>query len=328
MTMCIVWGGVFVLVCCVAAVSHATPLSLRITGEDETLRLDAELGHQTTSYQVNGLQDLQTLYLQLETDQVDEHTFAPLLRTFGAQVFDPIASLMASASEIEFVIAAHLLRLPLDLLYVNQQPLFLQRPVTYCFAKTKRAAPEFSFARTLSALIISDQTADPDKGAYFLKQLLPASAEYYDSNAIHLRQLQALPPTDLLLLSVHSLGDECDDAADALKLGDEEIVPEHLARLAPKLVYIDACQFGVSDRFMQHFRNAGTIYYLAPITSNEIGVSSTKTIRWFFQAFQSGSTPPRALFLARRKLYAYFKPRGDFASLLWRAFPFRIYRLN
>ena len=68
-------------------------------------------------------------------------------------------------------------------------------------------------------------------------------------------------------------------------------------------------------------------YYHAPIIKNEAGESSTQTMRLFFQHLLSGQTPEQAMFLKRRVLWRLYAS-NDLRQRLWRAFPFRVYRLH
>lgn len=305
------------------SVIYANTLFITIEEQEDTPIIHAEDGTQTISYPIERLQDIDTLYLQLERQRIDRETFEPVLKELGAQIFEPIISLIQSSSEIVFIIPEHFLKLPLDLLYVDDMPLFLQKPVTYSF--TKITSQNWQFSNTLSGLIISDKTADPENGTYFLKKLLP-SAEYYDSTELNLSRLASIRPKDIILISAH--GQISSDLKDYLALGKERISSSHLSRLYPKLIYLDSCQLGISNTFIQDFRNRGAMYYIAPITSNEAGNSSTKTLEFFFKAFQQGATPSMALFLTRKNLYKHFEMADNFGLLLLRAFPFRVYRLN
>ncbi len=307
----------------------ANTLFIHIEGTEDNLLIHAEINTHTTSYSIKWLDDLRTLYplLQSIERKKNTETIEPLLKEGGLHIFEPITPLIQSSSEVVFIIPNSLLKLPLDLLYIHGIPLFLQKPITYSF--TTITSQPWQFSNKLSALIMSDKDTDPDRGAYFVKELLP-SAEYYDIsrniNELDLSRLTTIPPKDIVLISAH--GQISFDENDHIVLGEEQIVPPHLSRLCPKLIYLDSCQMGISNRFIQDFRNVGTMYNIAPITSNEAGNSSTKTINFFFKAFQEGSSPPMALFLARKKLYTHFEMSDSFEFLLWRAFPFRVYRLN
>ncbi|OQX28097.1 MAG: hypothetical protein BWK80_01895 [Desulfobacteraceae bacterium IS3] len=227
----------FVLFLPSVSVSYANTLFLHIEGKNDTLSIYAETGTQTKSYQVKRLQDIEALYPLLQRRQIDRNSFEQLLRELGIEVFEPIHTFIESSSEIGFVMAENLVKLPLDLLYVKEIPLFLQKPITYSF--TKINSQNLQFSNTLSALIISDKTADPENGTYFLKKLLPSSAEYYDIKDINLTQLESIQTKDVILISAH--GRIRFDNNDCIGLGDEQISPSHLARLSPKLVYLDSC---------------------------------------------------------------------------------------
>ncbi|HEY9601344.1 MAG TPA: hypothetical protein V6C85_07030 [Allocoleopsis sp.] len=298
-------------------------LFVHIEGKGDTFRIFAETTNQSQSYQIKSLQGIETIYSTLESRRIDRINFETLLKNLGEKLFEPIRLLIESSSEIQFIISEDLIKIPFDLLYFNDEPLFLQRPITYSFAKVENQ--NFKFSQSLSALILSDKTADPDNGTYVLKKILPSS-DYYDARDLNLKKLESVPNKDLILISAHGMITFTDQ--DYIALEDEQIYPYHLSRMVPKLIYIDSCQLGVSNAFIQSFRNAGTTYYIAPITSNEAGNSSTKTIELFFRAFREGYNPSVALFIARKKLDKYFEKTNDLGLLLGRVFPFRLYQLR
>jgi len=115
---------------------------------------------------------------------------------------------------------------------------------------------------------------------------------------------------------------------DYMKLGNERLQPEHLLRFSPEMVYLDSCDLGASAGFIEGLREVGTRYYVAPLLSNEAGISSTRTIKYFFERLKAGDTPARAMFFTRKKLRDVFGEKEGYAKLLFRAFPFRVYVLN
>lgn len=140
------------------------------------------------------------------------------------------------------------------------------------------------------------------------------------------KHLSSNPMIDFLAISAYGNIDA--GPSDSILLhGEEWIVPEDLARLKPKLVYFDNCRLGISTEFLRSLRKAGTNAVLAPILSNEAGNSSTETIGVFFQQISSGKSLPAALLSARAGLYEKYR-QDDFATRLWRAYPFRLYHFR
>jgi hypothetical protein len=99
------------------------------------------------------------------------------------------------------------------------------------------------------------------------------------------------------------------------------------SKLRSKIAYFDSCRIGISNSFLESFSGAGTIYFVAPIVNNEAGNSSTKTMDLFFNHLIQGETPEVALFLTRKELWNFYDEEA-LAFRAWRAFPFRVYRLN
>jgi hypothetical protein len=301
-------------------------LSLQSTGDQVSIR--AELGDKHKTFTLAKGADeivsrLKMLFAQLDKREVAKAEINPLLEEFGALIFTPIAELVDSAPEIQFVIPGRFLTFPLDLLHFKGSPLFLQKPVTYSFEKI--GSGQFPLSSQQAALIISDKSTDPENGCQVLKDMLPSSG-YYKIEEMNIAKLSSVRAADILLISAH--GDVQFANTDYMKMGEESLRPEHLSRLSPSLVYFDSCNLGVSAHFIQSFRDRGTQFYVAPIMGNEAGNSSTKTIAYFFERLKAGDTPSRALFYTRKKLYEFYGEKDGFNMLLFRAFPFRVYSLN
>ena len=301
-------------------------ISLQSTGDQVSIR--AELDQKNKSFTLaKGAEEivsrLKMVYSHINEGEATKADINPVLEEFGALIFKPIADLVGSSTEVQFVIPGRFLTFPLDLLHFKGRPLFLQKPVTYSFDKIEPGHFPLSPQRT--ALIISDKSSDPENGCKVLKDILPSS-DYYSIEEMNLTRLSTLDPADILLISAHGWVQFAN--TDSMGMGMERLLPEHLSHLSPKLVYLDSCQLGVSAQFVQSFRDRGIQFYVAPILSNEAGNSSTKTIAFFFERLKAGDTPSKALFYTRKKLYEFYGEKEGFNKLIFRAFPFRVYSLN
>ncbi|HKQ73182.1 MAG TPA: hypothetical protein VJ810_05600 [Blastocatellia bacterium] len=301
-------------------------LSLQSTGNQVSIR--AELDEKNKSFTLAKKSEevvsrLKMVYSRINEGEARKADINPVLDEFGALIFKPIADLVDSSTEVQFVIPGRFLTFPLDLLHYKGRPLFLQKPVTYSFDKI--GSEQFPLSPQRTALIISDKSSDPENGCQILKDILPSS-DYYKIEEMNLARLSSLRAADILLISAHGWVQFAN--ADSMSMGMERLRPENLTPLYPKLVYLDSCQLGVSAQFIQSFRDRGTQFYVAPILSNEAGNSSTKTIAFFFERLKAGDTPSKALFYTRKKLYEFYGEKEGFNKLLFRAFPFRVYSLN
>jgi len=301
-------------------------LSLQSTGNQVSIQ--AELDEKNKSFTLaKGAEEivsrLKTLYSRINEGEGAKADINPVLEEFGALIFTPIADLVDSSTEIQFVIPGRFLTFPLDLLHFKGRPLFLQKPVTYSFEKI--GPGEFPLSPRQTALIIEDKSINPERCCQILKDALPSSG-YYNMEEMSLSKLSALRAADILLISAHGWVQFAN--IDFMGMGKERLQPERLSHLSPGLVYLDSCQLGVSAQFIQSFRDRGTQFYVAPILSNEAGNSSTKTIAFFFDRLKAGDTPSKALFYTRKKLYEFYGEKEGFNKLLFRAFPFRVYSLN
>lgn len=266
------------------------------------------------------------LYDMLEKYQKnDDEDIIAELREIGSTIYGPIGSRIDSADTIAISITPALARFPFEYLNHREKPLGLQKPVIVSFGPLPTTA--FSTDRIESALVLSDITADPEKAC------LPIAKKYRKSlyrsfKDLDLAFLEKLPKRDLLLVSGHGEVSFTDE--DNIGFEDEAIYPESWARSAPMLAYFDSCQIGASRRFVEAFRDAGTIWFLAPLTSNEAGNSSTRTIEGFFSRLSAGEPPEVALLNTKIDLYEFFSrgKRVRYGKLLHQALPFRVYRLN
>ncbi len=302
------------------AADDRNTLHAEIRQNGARLSVHAELDGQSKTFVLPAqvIKELKQLYDDLEARRGRD--FASIGRRLGDLVLSPLGPMLKRAKAVRFTITEDLIGLPLDLLSFEGEPLFVQKPVTFELPSTRRPAAK-TFSAEWSGLMMRDRTADPDNGVSFLATVLHNS-----SRVSTLRQLRHAEPVDVLLISGHgSVGD--DSEPDSVSVGDDEIVARDLAHLTPRLVYLDSCQLGISLDFLHALRRAGTSYYLAPILSNEAGNSSTRTIRLFFKNLAETGSPAESLYLTRRQLYQEFK-KDPPAKRLWRAYPFRLYRLS
>ncbi|MFM7640401.1 MAG: hypothetical protein ACKO45_02465 [Cyanobium sp.] len=246
-----------------------------------------------------------------------------MIEKLGREILGPFQVLIENADEIIFVVTDGLLETPLDLLNHNGQPLFLQKPVSYRVRQPTKQGSRFSWP--VSALVVSDASADPERAAATVVSNF-AEATYLDVTKVDPPYFRRQPAYDLLLMSMHGQIDNT--KADHVVLGGGSTgSADDFLMIKPKLAYFDSCRLGVSSRFLKAFTAIGSLYYVAPILSNEAGNSSTKTMQWFFKHLSQGARPEVALFLTRKKLWETYRDH-TFARRVWRSFPFRVYRLN
>lgn len=258
----------------------------------------------------------------LEPPWDSERALRSSIRDLSRVLLQPLAAAIHTAREIVVSIPKGALAIPLDLLTHGRQPLFLARPVSYRIGRSSER-PEPALVGP-SAYTLSDITSDPDRGCLSVARGFGRVTfqDEQDSSPEFVRQLQA---RDVVVFSLHGVVGS--DAGDSMFTTAGPIRPEDLSSLRPRLIYLDSCRLGASRAFLEQLRRSGTHYYLAPIIKNEAGESSTQTMQLFFQHFLSGQTPEQALFLTRRALWRLYAS-DDLRQRLWRAFPFRVYRLH
>lgn len=269
------------------------------------------------------------ILIEGEESQPEKYELQTLLNELGSILFGPIYDIIDGSSDIEFIISEELIQIPFDILYYNEIPLFLQKPVLYSFDILDEQP--FLVSTDWVGLMISDPTADPERGVLIAKKIFPNSW-YFDTKKLSIKDIKEIKKSDFILISAHGTVNSKEE--DFIAIKGAKLYPQVFSHLDPRFVYLDSCQLGISLDFIKFFRRNKTKYYIAPILSNEAGNSSTKTINWFFEAIKEGETPSDALFKTRKKLFKDFNKPDEFKSpngflkIIWRVFPFRVYRLN
>ena len=337
--------SLLLLVCfqALAGSSHGRSLRIEVTvrGESVVLReLDRRPGRPHAE-SATSLATLQAIYFSLECfvnaeceelktrdelklSMIEPDNLVTVLAEEGHKLLGPFADLIRPVDEVSFHVDWGQLKLPLDLLHVRGAPLFLTKRVAYAVGSprgTKLRTPPRSWV----GLLVSDKTADPDRAVFALEQTFPGSRTF-DIEQFGLTALKEVPPVDFVAISGHGHVDEYGDGYIAIGSG-ESLRPNALAPLRPQLVYFDSCNLGISAEHLRALQRTGTAYAIAPILSNEAGDSSTATIEVFFAELLKDTDPSTAMFRARQHLHARYAS-DDIRTLLWRSFPFRVYRLN
>lgn len=311
----------------VAAVeSQSNVLYIALAEDAQYLRIAAQTSKYETRMERIDKADFHKgsldLYKALESRRLSDAAGQRMIEELGRQILEPFQILIETADEIVFIVSDDLLEMPLDLLYHKGQPLFLQKPVSY--RVTQPLGHVSGFSLPVSALVVSDVTADPERAAEKVASNF-ADSTYLDVTRVDPAYLRRQHAFDLLIMSVHGQIDNT--TADHVVLGNGSGSATDFSMIKPRLAYFDSCRLGVSNRFLKAFMKMGSLYFVAPVLSNEAGNSSTKTMQLFFKRLQEGMRPEIALFHTRKELWDTYRD-DRFAYRVWRAFPFRVYRLN
>lgn len=286
----------------------------------------------------------------------------------GRKILTPFASQLRSASRLRVHIPMHLVKIAIDALEFEGQPLFVRLPIVYIIGGDITPA-SLTLGATSVGLLISDKTADPDRAVFNVANLFPKSV-VLDAEEVDEAKVSSYAQVDFALVSAHGRAGYQD--SDVISLSDKNILePDAISRLRPQIVYFDSCNLGISLRYLGEMQTAGIKYVLAPIISNEAGNSSTLTMNSFFREIIGGRDPVDSLHVARVRAYEAYghlravsqlanalrsmnvffreivagndpvtalhaarmrvyevKRRHQKMTQLWRAFPFRIYALN
>jgi hypothetical protein len=255
---------------------------------------------------------------------IDPEDLVPVLKEEGENLLGPFEDLIQTADEIRFRIDWSLLKLPFDLLYLRGNPVFVSKKISYTAGSPQRKIPRAP-ARHWVGLLVSDQTADPERAIFGIERSFPSS-QSFDIAEFGVSKLQEIQPVDFVAISGHGFVDG--DGGGFISIGQKErLQPGSLMKLRPKLVYFDSCNLGISAEHLKQLQNGGTSYAIAPIWSIEAGDSSAATIEIFFSELARGIDPISALFTARSELHDRYAS-DDVRTRLWRSFPFRAYQLN
>jgi hypothetical protein len=247
------------------------------------------------------------------------------LKEQGSKFFGPIDQEVREASVVRFKADQSLLQLPFDALFFDGKPLFIQKPVFFIVGEEIHES-RFAPVNGGRGILVSDATADPERAVFAVARLYP-EAKSFDISEFGLKNLPGLGPLDFMVISAHSsVGNSGGEDYIGIAKG-EKLTAASFAQIKPKLVLLDSCKIGVSSTFIDAIKLAGSKYLLAPILSNEAGNSSTMTISAVFDSIAKGADPVTAMFRARTLLYDTYRA-DELRTLLWRAFPFRVYQLN
>lgn len=266
-----------------------------------------------------------TIYTILEEKQTQKaQLLAENLHSLSEQILAPFTTFIQQCSHVRLIVYEDLIRCAFDLLPFEGRYLFLQRSVSY--QVTEGYGDEEPTIELGSALLIADLTADPEEACRQVAKLIP-EAEYASMEDADLDMIKdAAAEVDALIISAH--GEVEDDNSGALYLNEQALSAKLIGKLEAWLVYFDACQQGVNQRYLDAFQEeSDTQFYLAPIISNDAGDSSTKTLLWFFTELLTHRQPIRALFATRQRLFAFYdqQQRLDLVTTLNKSFPFRLY---
>lgn len=254
---------------------------------------------------------------------LDAPQLADLLQTAGKEVLGPLSGAIRKASSLRIALPMDLLKLPLDALPIDGEPLYLQKPAVYVL--DRRVSPaRLTVGSGTSAILLSDPSTDPDRAVFELASRFPHTIKLDAKDADPASLPRATSP--IAVISLH--GRVGYDGGDFMLIpGERALPPSAIAGMRPPLVYLDSCNLGISPVYISALRSAGTKYLLAPVLSNEAGHSSTLTVREFFRHVVDGASPASALFETRKALHARYA-EADPRMTLWRAYAFRLYALN
>ena len=248
------------------------------------------------------------------------------IAALSEQLLKPFTQQLKACELVRFVVYADLIRCAFDLLLLEGNYLFLQRPI--CYQVDEGEGEDDPAIEMGSALLIADLTADPEEACRQVAKLIP-NATYAEMKDADFDMIKAAASeVDVFVISAH--GEIEEENAGYLYLNDEALKAKMVGKLEAWVVYFDACQQGVNMAYLDALQEESDIqFYLAPIISNDAGDSSTRTMVWFFTAVQRHKNPIRGLAETRQRLFTYYhdQQKLDLVTVLNKAFAFRLYEM-
>lgn len=239
----------------------------------------------------------------------------------SAKFVAPIAGLVRSTDHINLIVDKALVRCPFDLLENAGQPLYLTHKITYTNSGYRAQNTPHKLR---GGLFVADPTTDPEDGLKQASRKITGS-KWLAVKHTSLKRIRSAGTYNTLVISAHGNLDKTNSGS--MGINDEELDSDLFETVSADLAYFDSCQMGVNWDFVETFQSERTAHYmLAPITSNDAGDSSTRTVMWFFESLQQSGDAAAALLITRQRLFKqYTKERLDYVTILNKAFPFRLY---
>lgn len=217
----------------------------------------------------------------------------------------PAADLVQGTDHINFIVDKALVRCAFDLLENAGQPLYLTHKITYTSAGYRAKNP---LHKARGGLFVADPTTDPEDGLKQASRKI-AGSKWLAVKDASLKRLRSASKFDTLVISAH--GDLDATNSGSMGINDEELDSDLFESVSAGLAYFDSCQMGVNWDFVETFQSERTArYMLAPITSNDAGDSSTRTVMWFFESLQQSGDAAAALLKTRQRLFKQYTKEG------------------
>lgn len=291
------------------------------------IKADYTLGNQHKSIVLSGKKSEVISQCNLIYDTIEAKTSgkAKQLRAavvdLSTKLVTPVADLVKATDHINFIVDKALVRCAFDLLENAGQPLYLTHKITYTNAgyraKNNPHQPK-------GGLFVADPTTDPEDGLKQASQKI-AGSKWLAVKDASLKRIRSAKKYNTLVISAH--GDLDNTNSGSMGINDEELDSDLFETVSADFAYFDSCQMGVNWDFVETFQSERTArYMLAPITSNDAGDSSTRTVMWFFESLQQTGDAAAALLKTRQRLFKqYTKEKLNYVTILNKAFPFRLY---
>jgi len=294
------------------------------------IKADYTLGSQHKSIVLSGkkstvLSQCNLIYDAIEAKSTGKtRQLKAAVADLSAKLVAPAADLMKGTDHINFIVDKALVRCPFDLLENAGSPLYLSHKITYTNAGYRaKNAPH----KPRGGLFVADPTTDPEDGLKQASQKI-AGSKWLAVKDASLKRIRSAKKYNTLVISAH--GDLDKTNSGSMGINDEELDSDLFETVSADFAYFDSCQMGINWDFVETFQSERTArYMLAPITSNDAGDSSTRTVMWFFESLQQSGDAAAALLKTRQQLFKQYTKEGlNYVTILNKAFPFRLYEFQ
>ena len=322
---------IMLFVCCMGvktACSNKT-LFIEIIENKKSLQVVAALNSQNRRFMVEKSKSVFQSCIKIDqivarTDKGDPQVLSDLNKEIdflSKEFLAPIKDFVNQCDLLDIMVSTASVRIPFEFLKIDNELIYCKIPIIYSYTKTD--SESLAKIELQSGFIVGDSTADPENACGLIAKKIPESKFHYVED-INLDTIRKTGNVDFILMSVHG-GINIRSCQCTMMINREALSSSTFSQKKVKLIYFDSCHLGKGKNFADQFHSLGAEYYMGPLTSNESGYSSTKTILTYFKYLEKNN-PVESLLKTKQELKAY--SNGNQLVELWFAAMFRLYKLN
>ncbi|RYZ21423.1 MAG: hypothetical protein EOO16_13125 [Chitinophagaceae bacterium] len=251
-----------------------------------------------------------------------EGIFFATADTLSRMLVAPFSEMLAKARRVVVVIDTTMVGFPVEFLSFGTTELARYRPLLF---RINTDALPGRLVRLRKGFVLRDTSADPENACATIQRRYPGT-DLLRAHRLQKTSFRIPATADFAVLSTHGLADSA-SGAGLLFLNEKPLnLDTVFGNGMLQLLYIDACQQGVSRSLLRRLAaGPAARWLLAPVVSNDSGESSTRTMKDFFRHLQKSGDPALALLLTRRDLYRHYSAGWNRLDRANKALIFRAY---